>query len=166
MKYLITLPALLAVLMTLTLVTAANARTERHAVDTVVAGIPVRTSVDSAAAKALLEAPTQDSECHTRSDVPDAQTLAAISREQSTDTATAVLIRCLQNIPEVARAQQLFLDNLTMGATGLESLAPRLAPHASNYLLLFVPGWGYRSSGEVTGSGPETPARADERAGL
>ncbi|NND68498.1 MAG: hypothetical protein HKN19_13000 [Halioglobus sp.] len=163
MKYLITLPALCVVLIILALVKAANAHAERHTVEGVLAGIAVHTTVDSPYAKALLEAPRSAHVaepwpgCQSLQDVPTAEALTALSRKYSPDTATALLIRCLGEIPEIARAQRLFLDNVAAARADFSALAEKLAPHRDDYLLLFVPGWGYRENGAETGADLRRP---------
>ncbi len=163
MKYLITLPALCAVLLILALARAADAHAQRLPAVGVLAGMAVNTTVDSRHAKSLLESPVGTPagphwpECRSRQDAPDAATLAAISRDYSPDTATALLVRCLAEIPEVARAQQLFLQGVAEARADLTALAQRLAPQRDDYLLLFVPGWGYAEHGGETGADLRRP---------
>lgn len=163
MKYLITLPALCAVLILLALASAANARAQRHDAAGVLAGIAVRTTVDSPLAKALLEDPSSAPmaapwpACRSARDVPDAAALASVSRTHSPDTATALLIRCLAEIPEIARAQALFLQSVAAAHTDLHALVQGLQPRREDYLLLFVPGWGYRENGAATGADLRRP---------
>ncbi len=163
MKYLITLPAVCVVLFILTMAVAAKAGAERHAAEGVLAGIEVRTTVDSFIAKALLEAPSQAAvpapwpDCASLEHVPSAEALKRLTRDLSTDAATALLIHCLAAIPEIARAQQLFLESWGSANADVTALAAKLRPHRDDYLLLFVPGWGYIEAGEATGANLRRP---------
>ena len=163
MKYLITLPALCVVLCILTTAVAAKARAERHTAEGVLAGIAVRTTVDSFIAKTLLEAPSQTvipapwPDCRSQEDVPSAEALERLTRDFSADTATALLIHCLAAIPEIARAQELFLDSWASASADFTALTSELAAHRDDYLLLFVPGWGYIEAGEATGANLRRP---------
>jgi hypothetical protein len=171
MKNAITLSALCLLPLTLCFPRMADALAKTHPVHATVAGIEVKTLVDSAIAsqlindngqqlpKAVLTDLSKRLSCHSNDELPDAQTLRGITRDYSTDTATALLIQCLSNLPRIRQSQQLFLSELALRRKVDPDQAAFLAAKANDYLLLIVPGWGYQSNAAETGSDLAMPRR-------
>ncbi|NCF20190.1 MAG: hypothetical protein GWP63_18300 [Haliea sp.] len=161
MKYLLTLPALCLAMCLLYLAHGADARAGSHGVNTELAGIKVTTNVDSALARDLLmtgnRAALTRLDCHSVDDLPSAAILREITTTYSTDTATALLIKCLADIPEIRRSQALFLTELEHRRNGHAVQANYISARANQYTVLFVPGWGYLSNGDDTGSNLRRP---------
>jgi hypothetical protein len=161
MKYLLTLPALCLAMCLLYLAQEADARTGSHAVDTEIAGIKVATTVDSALARDLLMTGIRPAlaglDCHSLGDLPSAASLREITAAYSTDTATAILLKCLVEVPEIRHSQALFLTELENRHNGHDVQAGFVSARAEHYTILFVPGWGYLSNGDETGSDLRRP---------
>jgi hypothetical protein len=173
MKYIITIPALLLSLIMLYCLPAVHARAKPLMVSANMAGMAIETSVDSDLARDIILAgrdldpdllPPELAAllpCNSRANIPTTESLAKISRDYSTDTATALLIRCLARNPTIEQSQALFLAELeqarAQAGTHTRELAASLAQQSSEYSVLVVPGWGYRSSSEVTGADLSRP---------
>lgn len=169
MKYIITLSAVCFILLTLSFPKMAGALAPTYPVHATLAGIEVDTFVDSEIASQLinangqrfLDAVTRDLDkklsCDTAHELPDTKSLLAITRDYSTDTATALLIQCLSSIPRIQQSQQLFLSELALQRRGDHGQAAFLAAKTDEYTVLFVPGWGYQSNAQETGSDLATP---------
>lgn len=133
------------------------------------AGMAVNTTVDSAIAQHIINNDLQhlsDAElidistrlsCSSTHELPDAQILQQLTRDYSTDTATALLIECLASIPDIHQSQQLFLSELKQQRDGNPKQATFVSGKVNQYLILFVPGWGYQSNGHETGSDLRVP---------
>ena len=164
MKTLTTHSVIALLLLTLGCPGEADALAETYRVHAAIAGIDVNTTVDSALASQLLNdhgRQVPDSiaadlrkrlSCRSLDDLPDTQSLRQISADYSTDTATALLIQCLASIPQIQQSQQLFLAELALQRNSDPQQAAFLATKADEYLVLIVPGWGYRSNAAETGS--------------
>lgn len=169
MKYIITLAAVCFILLTLSFPKMAGALAPTYPVHATLAGIEVDTYVDSEIASQLinangqrfLDAVTRDLDkklsCDSIDALPDTRSLLAITRDYSTDTATALLIQCLSSIPRIRQSQQLFLSELALQRRGDHGQAAFLAAKTDEYTVLFVPGWGYQSNAQETGSDLATP---------
>lgn len=169
MKYTITLSALCVLLLLLGFPMGVDALVKTHSVHATVAGIEVSTQVDSAVASQLIndngqQLPENVSadlrtrlSCRSIDELPNAQDLQGITSDYSTDTATALLIQCLSNIPRIQQSQRLFLSELAQRREGDPEQAAFLAAKANEYLVLIVPGWGYQSNADVTGADLGTP---------
>lgn len=167
MKYLITMPALTASLFFMYCLKAGAA--SAYPVDTEIMGMTLRTSVDSILAQVLLQAPDSGatgtdatieallSRCRSIPELPSPEDLAWIAREHTIDTATALLIHCLEQLPGVRETQSLFQSELGKRRRNDPEQLNFLAQHADHYKILFIPGWGYQSNGEVTGSNLRIP---------
>lgn len=161
MKYLITLSALCVVLLTLSFPGEAGALSRKYPVHGAIAGIEVKTLVDSPVARDLIHnpdagLPDQDPrarpDCRSTGSLPDADSLRRISREYSLDTATTLLLRCMEQVPHIRYAQQLFLSELAGRRRGDESQEEFVSARARDYIILVVPGWGYKTSADQTGA--------------
>tara|TARA_R110002049_G_scaffold195501_1_gene364610 strand:+ start:194 stop:1384 length:1191 start_codon:yes stop_codon:yes gene_type:complete len=164
MKTVIRVSAVCLTLLTLSLAQIEGTAASRFPANGVLAGIEVDTFVDSEVAselintggQRLLENVSTDLSkrlsCDDASDIPDSQFLQQITADYSADTATAVLIHCLANIPRIKLAQQLYLSELEATRIGDATQANYLAANADEYLVLMVPGWGYQSNADETGA--------------
>ena len=164
MKYTIAMSALLLLLFTLSFPKIVAALTTTHPVHTTMAGMEVDTLVDSAIASQLINdngrhlpaAVSADLStrlsCTSIDQLPDAQTLQGITNDYSTDTATALLIRCLATVPEIQHSQALFLSELTLRRQADPGQAAFLTAQAAEYMVLIVPGWGYQTNAPITGA--------------
>jgi hypothetical protein len=161
MKYIITLSAVCLLVVLLAISRGAIALTETYPVHATIAGIEVNTLVDSAIASALISnngQPLLDIElrnrlsCNAAGELPDAHRLQEITKDYSTDTATALLIQCLYQMPRVQQSQDLFLSELGRQREGNFEQAAFLSARADDYTILIVPGWGYQSSADETGA--------------
>jgi hypothetical protein len=147
----------------------ALALADRHRVQAEIAGFEVDTVVDSAIARQLINAngrrlPVEVARdldtrlaCGAAEPLPDTRSLQAISRDYSPDTATALLIRCLERNPSVMKSQQMFLSELARRRRGDTEQFAFIAQRASNYTVLFVPGWGYLTNSDETGADMARP---------
>jgi len=162
----IALPALGILLFIVGLATAAQAPAKTHPVQATLAGVEVYTRVDSAVASQLINGnvPAAVSAdlasrraCRPGGAIPDAQALQAITRDYSADTATALLIQCLYAVPRIQHSQQLFLSELALRRAADPAQAAFLADRAGEYLVLVVPGWGYKTNAHVTGADLAAP---------
>lgn len=140
---------------------AAATPANTHPVRATIAGVEVSTQVDSIFARQLLSGklPAAQSAvlrsrltCTAEGDLPTVQELQGITRDYSTDTATAALIDCLSSVPRIQRSQQLFLSELALQRDADPHQAAFLAARAREYLVLIVPGWGYQSNAHETGA--------------
>jgi hypothetical protein len=164
MKYAITLSATGLLLLTLGLPEIAAALAKTHSVHATIAGIEVNTLVDSAIASQLINNNGQQLpetvaaemrtrlSCDSLDALPDAQTMQEISRDYSTDTATALLIQCLATVPQIQHSQELFLAELEMRRKADSAQAAFLAAKVNEYMVLIVPGWGYQTNAAETGA--------------
>lgn len=165
MKYFITLPALGLSMVCLYLVQMTAVCAADITVDTQVAGMRVNTRLDSAIARDILTGANwpadiravHNSHCSSIEAASSPAALQTITRQYSVDTATALLLRCLENLPSVRESQSMFLSELAGDEHNNKLRQTYLATRASQYLILFVPGWGYQSSGDVTGSNLARP---------
>jgi hypothetical protein len=169
MKYAITLSSVCALLFAPGFHEVAEALAKTHSVHAVVAGIEVNTLVDSAVAGQLLNdngqylpaAVSTDLNsrvsCRSVNELPSVRSLQDITRDYSTDTATAMLIQCLSSIPSIQTSQQLFLSELAQRRANDPEQAAFLAGKANEYLILIVPGWGYQTNSAETGADLATP---------
>ncbi len=166
MKYAITLSVVCFTLLTLSFPRLADALTKTHSVHATVAGVEVHTRVDSAVASQLINGNVPETvsadlrtrlSCHSIEELPNAQDLQDITRDYSTDTATALLIQCLSTLPRIQQSQQLFLSELALRRKADPGQAAFLAAKANEYVVLIVPGWGYQTNADVTGSDLATP---------
>lgn len=164
MKSLITLPAVCFSLILFCLVKATPTHAKGFPVETSLGGIEIATTVDSAIAQQLLtgvgdtlSAQEMDGLAHTLScdsmtQLPSREILRGLSRQYSPDSAMALLIRCLLENPQVDRAQQLFLRELGQVRQATGDQASFLTSRAADYIVVFVPGWGYKENSKETGS--------------
>jgi hypothetical protein len=95
--------------------------------------------------------------CEPAGTLPDTGSLRSITRRHSIDTATALLIDCLNSMPENRHTRSLFLSALSAAPGAGAARADFLAQRADAYTVLFVPGWGYLSNGEETGGNLRRP---------
>ena len=161
MKYTITLSALCLLVVLLSISRGAHALTNAHPVHATIAGIEVNTSVDSAIASEFignngryfsdinLHKPLS---CSEAGKLPDANRLLEVTNDYSTDTATALLIHCLYQVPHVQQSQDLFLSEVDHRRNGDFKQAAFLSARADDYTILVIPGWGYQSSADETGA--------------
>lgn len=164
MKYAITLSSVCFLLFAPGIPKVAQALAKTHSVQAIVAGIEVNTLVDSAVVSQLLNdngqylpaAVSADLSrrlsCRSIDELPSVQSLQDITRDYSTDTATALLIQCLSTLPSIQTSQQLFLSELAQRRKDDPEQAAFLARKANEYLVLIVPGWGYLTNASQTGS--------------
>ncbi|MEM9257340.1 MAG: hypothetical protein AAGA91_18010 [Pseudomonadota bacterium] len=157
MKYLITLPALCVALLLAACYQSAYARGERYPVNAALAGFTVATTVDSPLAKAILEGTAttgspRSPSCSDAQALPDPSEFAIISHAHSPDTAMALLIRCLLQVPDIRYAQTLFRAEVSRQLQGDRSHVNNARRFASGYTVLFVPGWGYQANDNETGA--------------
>lgn len=170
MKYIITLPALLAYLLLLCL-SRSQPAIAQYAVDTTLGGLPLKTTVDSRWAQALLTSTLdrgimESLACESGGDTPSLDQLGALSRRLSPDTATAALARCLLQRRDVALAQSLFVEEINKGPAALRVTAAELHAHRDDYTLVFVPGWGYLAPDNPTGADLAMPRAVVEAQGF
>ncbi len=169
MKYLVTMPALAAAMLFLHCLQIPRAAADSLPVDTMIADTALRTHVDSRHARELLHQPQlsissgkfndylTDKDCQPGSELPGVETFQRLTQDFSTDTATALLIRCLYQLPQVYQAQALFRE-AAQARRELDTLqADYMRSRTHRYTVLFVPGWGYLSNGEVTGGNLRKP---------
>lgn len=169
MKYAITLSSVCFLLFALRCHEVAHALAKDHSVHAVVAGFEVNTVVDSSVVGQILNDDGQylpaavsadlssRLSCRSVNELPSVQALRDITRDYSTDTATAMLIQCLSAIPSIQASQQLFLSELAQRRNNDPEQAAFLAAKASEYLVLIVPGWGYQTNSAETGADLATP---------
>ncbi|GAB5451096.1 MAG: hypothetical protein Hals2KO_14240 [Halioglobus sp.] len=169
MKYLVTMPALAAAMLFLHCLQIPRAAADSYPVDTVIADTVLRTHVDSRHAHELLQQPQLSAnsgkfngylaadDCQPGSELPGVEVFRRLTQDFSTDTATALLIRCLYQMPQVYRAQALFREAAEARRKLDAVQAEYMRSRAQRYTVLFVPGWGYRSNGEVTGGNLRKP---------
>jgi len=101
--------------------------------------------------------------CISKDDIPATSTQRELAIRYSPDSATALLLYCLLSIPEIRDTQTLFQQQLQSVSKTEQS--EYLADRAQHYTVLFVPGWGYLSNGEVTGSNLRAPREIIESLG-
>jgi hypothetical protein len=165
MKYLITLGALCVVLLTLSFPGGADALTRQYPVHGAIGGVEVKTLVDSPVARDLIQNPDAGLpygmhwDCRSTGSLPDAASLRRISREYSVDTATTLLLRCMEQVPHIRYAQQLFLSELASRRMGDASQEEFMSARAQDYIILVVPGWGYKTSADETGADLAEPRK-------
>jgi hypothetical protein len=164
MKFIITVCAAGFVLFVFDHLEVSASSSATHRVMSTIAGVAVDTSVDSEIASQLLNnggqhlpaAVSADLRgrltCGSAIDFPDTQSLQEITRDYSPDTATALLIQCLATVPQLQKSQQLFLHELALRREADPEQATYLSTRAQEYMVLIVPGWGYQSNADVTGS--------------
>jgi hypothetical protein len=178
MKYAITLPALCLILFSFACMRAGDAAAKTYPVTGTLAGTAVNTTVDSGVAQRIIEGNTillsksvqtdlaARLSCHSLDDIPDTRALQEITNDYSTDTAAALLIECLSNIEAIGHSQSLFTRELALRRSASVAQAEYLAARKDQYMVLFVPGWGYLSSGDETGSDLRTPRAIISAMGL
>ncbi len=178
MKYFVTLPALCLILFSLACLKAGDAAAKTYPVTGTLAGTPVSTTVDSVVARHIIEGRTlllpesvqtdlaARLSCHSLKDIPDTRVLQEITTDYSTDTAAALLIQCLSSIDVIGRSQSLFTKELALRRSASIEQAKYLAARKDQYTVLFVPGWGYLSSGNETGSDMRAPRTIISAMGL
>jgi hypothetical protein len=158
MKYLITIPAICLALLLTTCVANLQARADTLQVSTRLAGIDLDTEVDSVFARDALLSERQELDgvpplsCNSLFHLPDAKKLRAITRAYSVDTATALLVQCLANNPDIAHSQKLFLEQLERVHERDSFQTQFISARASDYVVLVVPGWGYLDNADLTGA--------------
>lgn len=169
MKYLVTLPALCVSLVLLSCLPSTQTEAKPLMVNTRLAGIGVQTSVDSELARDiilwsaapdpnLLPVELEDAfSCGSDESLPNTTMLERISRNYSTDSATALLIHCLAANPLIAQSQALFLTELEQTRNEAHQQVSSITKYTDQYSVLFVPGWGYLSNSQETGADLRRP---------
>jgi hypothetical protein len=179
MKYLITVPALCLSLALISALQADPVRAKNYPVNTTLAGVEIRTTVDSAIARQVLSGSGSGSElspaditrldsrlsCPATDQLPDAESLQRLSRDYSPDTAMALLVRCLLDVPQIRRSQELFLSELALQRREDTAQALYLGARTEQYTILFVPGWDYLSNGGETGGDLALPRQLISKLG-
>mgnify|MGYP001821655393 CR=1 FL=1 len=174
MKYLITLGALCVTLLTLSFAGGAGALSGQYAAHGTIGGVEVKTLVDSPLARDLIHNPDavlpgvapEQPDCRAGGKLPDADSLRQISREYSVDTATTLLLRCLEQVPQIRHAQQLFLSELARQRRDDASQRAFVSARAQDYIILVVPGRCYKTTAQQTGADLAEPGEIMSRLGF
>lgn len=126
-----------------------------------IAGQPIRTTVDSDIAKYFLEhylkgersRPELDTaieaiEREVGNSVPSCSFLKFIAERHSTDFAALILWQSLLRYSENRQVQSMFLQEFSQLKENAKQTPPRFSPSKADYLIVFVPGWFYKSQPE------------------
>ena len=137
------------------------------------AGIPVNTQVDSAFVQQVYDNSKEESPlftCPENFQLPTRDRLQVITETYSADVATLILTRCLARIPQNKVSQQVFLQELALARESKDNEgATRRAyfdSKAEQYLVLFMPGWDYKTNGHRTGADLQIPRQIIDDAGF
>ena len=137
------------------------------------AGIPVDTEVDSELVQRVYDNSKGESElfsCPENYQLPTQVRLREVTEMYSADVATLVLTRCLERIPKNKVSQQVFLQEVALVRASGNSEGIKhqtyLDSRADQYLVLFMPGWDYKTNGHLTGADLQTPRRIIDDAGF
>jgi hypothetical protein len=142
------------------------------------AGQVIDTTVDSELAKYYLEDYLQDCRCNPKLDliigqietddshsIPDREYLKDITRRFSPDFATLYLAKRLLENKANTHLNRMFHQELSSARAGMSTGEFRFHPNSRNYVLLFVPGWVYKSKPE-SGADLAKPRRVITERGL
>ncbi len=126
-----------------------------------IAGMPIRTTVDSDIAKYFLEhylkgervRPELDTtieaiERDTGNMIPSRSLLKSVARNHSTDLAALILWQSLTRDSKNRQAQRMFFQEFSLLGANAQKTSLRTIPNKSDYLIVFVPGWLYKSQPE------------------
>jgi hypothetical protein len=164
MKYLVTVPALCCVLFALCLLKVGRVGATTYPVIASIAGVEINTTVDSDIAREILTGnldalPAQtiaelgiELNCNSLEHLPDASKVRRLTSAFTVDAATALLARCLYQVPQIRHSQDMFLRQLSRYQNGLEQPVPQQYQKREDYVFLVVPGWGYEDSSAETGA--------------
>jgi len=137
------------------------------------AGIPVDTQVDSELVQIVYDNTKGGGPLFTCPDnyqLPARDRLKVIVEAYSADVATLILARCLASIPQNKVSQRVFLQELAASREldDDERIKRKtyLDSKADQYLVLFMPGWDYKSNGHLTGADLQTPRQIIDDAGF
>ncbi|MEW5757375.1 MAG: hypothetical protein AB1810_13840 [Pseudomonadota bacterium] len=155
------MPRLIATFLTCSLLTACAGNIPQIPVHGELSGQPIHTTVDSEAAKYFLEhylkgersRPELDAtiasiERDIGDELPTRSSLKSIAERQSTDFAALVLWQSLLRRPENRQAQDMFFEEFSRLKAHVQGTPDRLPVNMSQYLIVFVPGWFYKSQPE------------------
>lgn len=142
------------------------------------AGRPIHTTVDSEIAKYFLEHYLKGERIRSDMDtviaaierdignrIPTNLSLKAIAESHSTDLATLVLWQSMLRDAGNRRAQSTFLKEFSRLKKNSRETPDRFTPLNSDYLIVFVPGWFYKSQPE-NGADFAKPRQALREAGV
>ena len=143
-----------------------------------IAGLPIRTTVDSDIAKYFLEhflkgeflrpeldATIEAIERDVGNKMPSRALLRLVAKNHSTDLAALILWESLMRHSGNRQVQSMFVQEFSLLSANLQKSPPWFIPNKSDYLIVFVPGWFYKSQSE-TGADFAKPRQVLRDAGM